>query len=637
MKDIHHILKTYWGYESFRPLQEVIINSVLEGKDTLALLPTGGGKSLCFQVPALAMEGLCIVISPLVALMKDQVENLRRRNITALAIHGGLNRKEVINTLRVAGNSNCRFLYVSPERLETALFKEYLPGLPISLIAVDEAHCISQWGYDFRPSYLRIQDFRKELPGIPVLALTASATPAVQKDICNQLLFTEQHVFRQSFERSNLSYSVFEVASKINKVVEILNKVQGSSIVYCKSRKRTKEYADLLNLQGIVAGFYHAGLDREQRDQIQDDWLSNKVRTIVCTNAFGMGIDKPDVRLVIHPDTPDCLENYYQEAGRAGRDDKKAYAVLLYNNKELKDLSQLTETRYPTLENVRMIYQALINYLQLPSGTGEGQSFDFDFADFVRKFKLAPLPATNSLKILEQEGLLCITEQVFQPSTVQVIAPSETVRSIEQMFPMLDPFIKCLLRTYAGIYDQAVGISEKNISFLLKKELVETSSALKKLHALDIIAYTPQKEKPQLYFLKNRVKAEQLHIDERKQAERKETFRHRIEAITRYTLERSRCRSVQIGNYFGDTQLKSCGKCDVCLQQKTNYALKSEEFKEIHRDILLQIRPGPIAPQELLQKLGNIKKEKAWEVLQYLEAENKIVVDKEGAICLKNG
>src|SRR5688572_1860873 len=419
---IHQVLKDHWGYDSFRPLQEDIIRSVLSGHDTLALLPTGGGKSLCFQVPALAMEGLCIVISPLIALMKDQVENLRRRNITALAIHSGMSRKEVISTLRVAGNSNCRFLYVSPERIETALFREYLPGLPVSLIAVDEAHCISQWGYDFRPSYLRIRQLREELPGIGVLALTASATPPVQQDICKQLLFEEEVIFRQSFERLNLSYSVFEVASKINRVVDILQKVGGSSIVYCKSRKRTKEYADLLNMHGIAAGFYHAGLERELRDQVQDQWLSNKIRTIVCTNAFGMGIDKPDVRLVIHPDMPDCLENYYQEAGRAGRDGMKAYAVLLYNNKELEELLTLIDTRYPSVEDVRVVYQALNNYLQLPAGTGEGLSFDFDFADFVRKFKLPPLLATQSLKILEQEGMLGISDQVFQPATIQVIA-----------------------------------------------------------------------------------------------------------------------------------------------------------------------------------------------------------------------
>src|SRR5688572_820662 len=365
MSEIHSILKQYWRYDQFRPMQESIIESVLSGRDTLALLPTGGGKSICFQVPAMARDGLCLVISPLIALMKDQVENLRKKGITAFAIYSGLSRREVINILKLATNSNCRFLYVSPERLETNLFKEYLPALDISLLAVDEAHCISQWGYDFRPPYLRIAALREELRNVPVLALTASATPAVQKDICEKLAFKNEQIFRRSFERPNLSYSVFTVDSKINKIVDILQKVPGSSIVYCKSRRRTKEISDLLNLQGIRADYYHAGLTQEQRSTKQEQWIKNDMRTIVCTNAFGMGIDKPDVRIVIHADVPDCLENYYQEAGRAGRDEKKSYAVLLHNEKELEELRALPDTRFPTLENIRLVYQALMNYLQV--------------------------------------------------------------------------------------------------------------------------------------------------------------------------------------------------------------------------------------------------------------------------------
>ena len=325
MTSPHQILKEFWGYDNFRPLQEDIIKAVLDGKDTLALMPTGGGKSLCYQVPALAQDGLCLVISPLIALMKDQVENLRRKNITAFAIYSGMTRKEVINTFKVASESNCKFLYVSPERLETSLFKEYLPGLGINLIAVDEAHCISQWGYDFRPPYLRIAALREELPGIPILALTASATPDVQNDICEKLAFKNYQVFRQSFERPNLSYSTFKVDSKINKIIEIVRRVQGSSIIYCKSRKRTKEISELLQLQNISSDFYHAGLLQDVRNRKQEDWIHNKTRIIVCTNAFGMGIDKPDVRTVIHADVPDCLENYYQEAGRGGRTGRNGF------------------------------------------------------------------------------------------------------------------------------------------------------------------------------------------------------------------------------------------------------------------------------------------------------------------------
>ncbi|MBS1935962.1 MAG: ATP-dependent DNA helicase RecQ, partial [Bacteroidetes bacterium] len=357
MNSPHDILKQYFKHDSFRPLQEEIINAVLQKKDVLALLPTGGGKSVCFQVPALMTEGLCIVISPLIALMKDQVESLRRKNITAFSIHSGMNRREVINTLKVAGESNCKFLYVSPERLETSLFKEYLPSFNINLIAVDEAHCISQWGYDFRPPYLRIATLREELPGVPVLALTASATKEVQGDICEKLTLPltslqrrrekEWEIFQQSFERANLSYSIFNVDVKINKIKEILQKVPGSSIVYCRNRKRTKEIADLLNMQGIDADYYHAGLTSDERNKKQEAWISNKTRVIISTNAFGMGIDKPDVRTVIHADVPDCLENYYQEAGRAGRDGKKSYAVLLYTNKELNELKLLPDVHFP--------------------------------------------------------------------------------------------------------------------------------------------------------------------------------------------------------------------------------------------------------------------------------------------------
>ena len=425
MTDIQKILKNYWGFDSFRPLQKVIIESVLKGNDTLALMPTGGGKSLCYQVPALAKEGMCLVISPLIALMKDQVENIRKKGITAFAIYSGMSRKEIVNTLKVATNSNCKFLYVSPERLETALFKEYLPGMDINLVAVDEAHCISQWGYDFRPPYLRIAALREELPDIPILALTASATPEVQQDICEKLQFKDspkipasggwegRNIFRQSFERPNLSYSVFEVDSKINKTIEVLTKVSGSAIIYCKSRKRTKEISELLQLQNISSDYYHAGLAQEDRNRKQEEWIQNKTRVIVCTNAFGMGIDKPDVRTVIHADVPDCLENYYQEAGRAGRDGKKSFAVLLYDEKDLHELDDLTTQRFPPLSEIKNVYQAVSNYLQISSNSGQGESYDFDIADFLKKFKLNSHTVLFSLKALEQEGWLAFNEQVF--------------------------------------------------------------------------------------------------------------------------------------------------------------------------------------------------------------------------------
>ncbi|MFL5811647.1 MAG: RecQ family ATP-dependent DNA helicase, partial [Flavisolibacter sp.] len=398
MSDAKEILSRFWGYDSFRPLQEDIIQSILAGKDTLAILPTGGGKSICFQVPAMMMEGICIVISPLIALMKDQVENLRKRDIPALLIHSGMKRADVIQTLKNASHDYFKFLYVSPERLETNLFKEYLPGLNISLVAVDEAHCISQWGYDFRPSYLRIADFKKELPGVPILALTASATPEVQTDICEKLEFKSPVIFRQSFEHKNLSYSVFKVDSKLARLVEIIKKVPGTAIVYCKSRKRTNEIMELLKMHGISSNNYHAGLKQEERNQRQKDWIENKVKLVVCTNAFGMGIDKPDVRLVVHMDMPDCLENYYQEAGRAGRDGKKSYAVLLYGEKDIDELSMSHIIRFPPPEKIKEVYNALVNFLQIPTNTGEYQSFNFRFENFVANFKLKGQEALYSLK-----------------------------------------------------------------------------------------------------------------------------------------------------------------------------------------------------------------------------------------------
>jgi len=418
MSELEDILKRYWGYGTFRPLQKEIITSVLAGNDTLALLPTGGGKSICFQVPALAKEGLCIVISPLIALMKDQVENLKKRDIPAMAIYSGMSKADVIRTLKNATSDYHKFLYVSPERLETSLFNEYLPAMNVSLIAVDESHCISQWGYDFRPSYLRIAELRKELPNVPVIALTASATEEVQQDICTRLEFHSSKIFKQSFERPNLSYSVFKVDSKLNKLVDIVKKVPGTSIVYCKSRKRTTEIMQLLKMHGISTENYHAGLTAEERNKRQKDWIDNKVRSIVCTNAFGMGIDKPDVRLVVHVDPPDCLENYYQEAGRAGRDGKKAYAVLLYDERDIEELLEQHSIRYPSFEQIKNVYNALANYLQAPIHSGEGQSFPFKFEDFVRNFKLNTSEALYSLKALESDGWIDFNERNFTPSSL---------------------------------------------------------------------------------------------------------------------------------------------------------------------------------------------------------------------------
>jgi ATP-dependent DNA helicase RecQ len=641
MSEITDILKRYWGFDAFRPLQEDIINSVLSGKDTLALMPTGGGKSLCYQVPAMATDGLCLVISPLIALMKDQVENLRRKNITAYSIFSGMTRKQVIHTLETVTNSNCKFLYVSPERLETSLFKEYLPGFHVTLIAVDEAHCISQWGYDFRPPYLRIALLRDELPGVPVLALTASATPDVQDDICARLSTVKQvenpsswQIYRQSFERPNLSYSVFTVDSRINKIIDILNKVKGTGIVYCKSRKRTKEISELLRLQNIPADFYHAGLSQEERNTKQEAWINNKIRVIVCTNAFGMGIDKPDVRVVIHADTPDCLENYYQEAGRAGRDGKTSYAVLLFDEKELQELEDLPNIRYPSITDIRNVYQSVANYLQIASGMEGKDSYDFDLGDFLKKFKLNIHTTIFSLKALEQDGWLSFNEQVFLPATIRFNITKQRLYDFEKDHPQLEDLVKALLRAYEGIFDHTCFVSELMMAQLLKKDVGVITEQLLELNRRGIIEYVPRKDTPQLSLLRNRIRAEDLSINMVAYKARKEKFQQRIMTMIRFVREENECRGRIIASYFGDKESRACGICDNCLRQKA-VSLTKEEFENIHSRIVEIVKNDRLQVKELVQKLTGIRKEKAWKVIEFMQAEQKIEMDAGSWLTLK--
>ncbi len=634
MNSIHSILKEYWGYPSFRPSQEKIISHILEGKDALALLPTGGGKSLCFQIPALTKEGLCLVISPLIALMKDQVENLRKKNITAFAIYSGMHRKDVLNTLSLASNSNCKFLYVSPERLETRLFNEWLPSLDISLIAVDEAHCISQWGYDFRPSYLKIAKLREELPGVPMLALTASATSEVQNDICEKLELKEKKIFRQSFARPNLSYSVFNVPSKINKAIDILKKVKGSAIVYCKSRKRTNEISDLLQMHNISADFYHAGLNAEQRNLKQEAWLKNQTNVIVCTNAFGMGIDKPDVRIVIHIDVPDCLENYYQEAGRAGRDGLKSYAVLLYNNEELDTLKQNLTTRFPDMLTIRKIYGDLMNHLQIPSESGEGNSYNIDTATFIRQFQLDPFVVFSIFKTLEQEDILYFNDQVFNPAKVQVIAHRSLLAEIEKEQPQLDIIIKFLLRNYEGIMDQAVNIYESNIANSLRISIEELKEKLQLMNNYAAISYQQQPDKPRIFLSRNRVQTVDLQINLTEYEKRKKKFAERMEQIIKYAISRETCRSVTIGKYFDDQEITSCGICDVCLSEKRN-PVNEKDFEKIHHQIIHRIKSAPALPDEIIADFSFVSKEQIIDILRLLQQEEQIILTKDGQLKIK--
>lgn len=633
MADVHGILKQYWGYDRFRPLQEDIIHSALSGRDTLAILPTGGGKSICFQVPALAQEGICIVVSPLIALMKDQVENLRKRDIPALLIHSGMSRADVRQTLKNAMHDYFKFLYVSPERLETSLFREYLPALNINLIAVDEAHCISQWGYDFRPSYLRIAELRNELPGVPVLALTASATSEVQKDICEKLGFSTENIFRQSFERKNLSYSVFKVESKLARLVEIVKKVPGTAIVYCKSRKRTAEIMNLFKVHGISASNYHAGLKTEERNQRQKDWIDNKVRVMACTNAFGMGIDKPDVRLVVHVDVPDCLENYYQEAGRAGRDGIKAYAVLLYDDQDIKELNLLAGIRFPSLEKIREVYHALVNFLQIPSYTGEYQNYRFRFDEFIRNFRLNSQEALYALKALEQDGWLDFNEKNYSPSTLVFTTSKSRLEDFQQGHSQLEPLITALLRTYGGILDYPAFISENLLGRLIKKEEEEIRKQLQVIASFGLASYSPQNEEPQIIFRKHRVPSNELTFNLEPYEKRKEQFLRRVKAMTSYT-EWQGCRSVLISNYFGDLDAKSCSICDNCLRLKST-ELTPDEFNQIAGIITQKLEGKKMSAPQLVNGISSAKKDKALRVIEFLQAENKIMLDDRGLLGLK--
>ncbi len=620
----HKILEQYWGYSSFRGEQQNIINSVLEKKDTLALLPTGGGKSLCFQVPALMMDGICLVISPLIALMKDQVENLRRRNIPALTINSSMNYFEVKQTLQNAAYGDYKFLYLSPERLQTKLFKEFLPALNICLIAVDEAHCISQWGYDFRPPYLKIAELREELPHIPILAVTASATPKVQQDIVDKLELKNCSIFQQSFERANLSYSAFHVDSKINKVVEILKNVAGSSVVYCKNRRETQNVSQLLRLQHFSADHYHAGLSQEERNRKQEEWINGKIRVIVCTNAFGMGIDKPDVRTVIHYDLPDCLENYYQEAGRAGRDGNKAYAVAVYQSKDTLELKLLPDLKFPSIHDIKKVYQSIADYLDIPVGLGEGNYYDFDLVEFSKNFKYDIHLVLNVLKALESEGHLAFNESIFLPSQIRFAAPKDLLEDFENGHPQLEPIIKVLLRTYEGIYDNRISVNEKNIARLAKLTPEAVKEQLKQLQAFGIIEYLAQKETPQLYFLLNRAPAQHLHINNEAYLQRKKQYAERVEVMLNY-LDLKTCRSQYIAKYFGEEHPKKCGVCDNCLNEKATQ-LSETEFRSIETKVYENIPESGIDIKELLPLLKGIRKEKVWTVLNFLQAEGKLSV-----------
>ncbi len=604
----------------------------MDGKDALALMPTGGGKSLCYQVPALAQDGICIIISPLIALMKDQVEALRKKGILALAIYSGMSRRQIAQTLKNAAYGDYKFLYVSPERLETSLFLEFLPALQVNLLAVDEAHCISQWGYDFRPSYLRIAALREELSDVPFLALTASATPMVQKDICEKLLLHAPQVFQQPFTRPNLSYSVLGAEAKQARLVHVVSKVPGTAIVYCRSRKRTQEIASLLQMHGFSADYYHAGLKSEDRSKRQQQWIEGQTKIMVCTNAFGMGIDKPDVRLVVHIDAPESLESYYQEAGRAGRDGKKAYAVLLYHTKDGEELSELHTKRYPSLEEIKTVYNALVNYLQIPAYSGEDVAFDFQFETFVKRFNLDAQLTLSALKALESDGWLDFNERSFTPSTIEFTVNKKGLYAFQEAQPKYEILLTTLLRTYEGIFDYPVFISEIVLAKLLRKNSDDIKQELQQLTAMRIIDYKPQSDAPQIIFRKARVPAADLLFNTVQYQKRKETFIARVQKMLDF-ISTQACRSVFINEYFGDADTKRCGICDNCLRQKKT-GLPAKAFQNIFEQVVQQLSSGPQRPSELLKGIKDVSAEKAWTVINYLVAEQKLLLNAKGEVEL---
>lgn len=622
------LLKQYWGYDAFRGIQEEIIASISEGKDTLGLMPTGGGKSITFQVPALAKEGICLVITPLIALMKDQVQNLKSRGIKAVAIYSGMTRQEIIIALENCIFGNYKFLYISPERLDTEIFRAKLRSMKVSMITVDESHCISQWGYDFRPAYLKIAEIRELLPGVPVLALTATATPEVVKDIQKRLLFRQKNVFRMSFERKNLAYIVRNTDNKNGELIHILNKIQGSAIVYVRSRRKTKEATELLTHEGISADFYHAGLDNATKDIRQKRWQSGESRVIVATNAFGMGIDKPDVRLVVHLDLPDSIEAYFQEAGRAGRDGKKAYAVILYSKSDKAMLHKRIADTFPDKTYIKDVYEHLQYHYQMAMGDGTGCMYVFDLEEFCRKFKHFPVPADSALKILTQAGYIEYTDEQDNASRIIFTIRREELYKLREMGDAAEKLIQVILRSYTGVFTDYAYINEANLSVRTGLPRQQIYDLLVMLGKRRIIDYIPRKKTPYIIYTRERVEQHRLQIPQTVYEERKERYETRIKAIVDYATSENACRSRMLLRYFGEKNEHNCGQCDVCLSHRASNELSQETLDELKEQILNALKERPLTPAEITNSI-NSDKEVLAEAMRYL-------LD-EGIIALKNG
>jgi ATP-dependent DNA helicase RecQ len=622
------ILKRYWGYDNFRGIQEEIIESIGNGHDTLGLMPTGGGKSITFQVPALSKDGICIVITPLIALMKDQVRNLRERGIKAIAVYSGMTREEIIVALENCIFGDYKFLYISPERLDTEIFRTKLRSMKVSMITVDESHCISQWGYDFRPAYLKIAEIRQLLPDVPVLALTATATPEVVDDIQRKLDFKEEsRVFRMSFERNNLAYIVRPTENKQEELLHILNKVKGSAIVYTRNRKRTREVAELLNDNNLSATFYHAGLNNDVKDLRQKEWLQEEKRVMVATNAFGMGIDKPNVRIVIHMDMPDSPEAYFQEAGRAGRDGQKAYAVLLYAKSDKVNLKKRITDTFPDKDYIKDVYENLQYYFQMAMGDGLGCTLAFNLDEFCRNFKHFPVQADSALKILTRAGYLEYTDEQDNGSRLIFTLRRDELYKLQEYNADTEKLLNTILRSYTGLFTDYAYISEESLSVRTGLSRQQIYDTLVMLTQRRILHYIPQKKTPYIIYTKERQEKNRLHFSKEVYEDRKESYAKRIESMIEYASAEENCRSRMLLRYFGEKNEHNCGQCDVCLQKRRKEISKEERLK-LQKEILDILKKGQLTTATLIHAIQG-DKEIAHEVISFLLAEE--------IIHLKNG
>ena len=625
MDRYQQILKEYWGYDDFRGIQREIIDSITAGRDTLGLMPTGGGKSITFQVPAISKEGVCLVITPLIALMKDQVDHLRNNGVLAAAIYNSMSRQEIITTLDNAILGGVKILYISPERLSSELFIKKLQHIPVSFITVDEAHCISQWGYDFRPSYLKIAEVRTLKPDVPILALTATATPEVIKDIQHQLQFREENVFRMSFARDNLSYVVRQSNDKEEELLHILRSVDGCSIVYVRNRKKTKEIADYLSKNGISALAYHAGLDSTLRDERQQMWQGDKVRVMVATNAFGMGIDKPDVRTVIHLSCPDSLEAYFQEAGRGGRDGRRSYAVLLYNDSDRRKLQRRVTDNFPDKDYIKKVYEHLAYYYQIGMGMGAGAAFEFNMDEFCQNFKHFPTQVESALKILERAGYIGYDEERDNKARLCFTLSRSELSRLESLSPNETNVITTLLRNYGGLFSDFCYIDESFVAKQAQLTPQQVYMILKNLSSKHILRFIPHKKTPYITYLQRREDTKNMIIPKEVYEDRKKEFIQRLQWMLRYATNDHECRSQQLLRYFGETDSKPCGHCDVCIARRKDH-LSAEQLKPALQAIISLLDDGKEHPVYELHQL-TIAKEQLDTALEYLINEEYITMN----------